>query len=214
MNEERYSISELAAAAATTPRTIRFYATEGLLPPPLSEGRNAIYTERHRRRLRLIQRLKAAYLPLSAIQEQLVGLSDEQVNALLERGGQHRVENTGIAAQGARAHAPQPSAGPSNVDYVAQILAVANNALAGSGDAPGSDRTKRVLIVSPTLRPDNDSETVTERVAVDNSNAREQWERILIRPGIELHLLHPISTRRRADLDRLIQLARTLLPDN
>ena len=213
MNEERFSISELAAAAATTPRTIRFYTAEGLLPSPLTEGRNAIYTETHRRRLRLIQRLKAAYLPLSAIKDQLAGLSDDQVNVLLERGGPHRVENTGVNTRGARQKAPASPPVVSSVDYVARILAMANQALAPSDEPQKSGQPKRVLIVSPRLRADNDSGTVDDVIAPSYSPVAERWQRITLRPGIELLVRDPIPAAYRAGLDRIVELAEALLPE-
>jgi len=74
-----YSIGELAAAADVTPRTIRYYAAEGLLPAPEMRGKYAVYNEDHLNRLRLIAQLKAAYFPLSVIKERLDALDGEQV---------------------------------------------------------------------------------------------------------------------------------------
>src|SRR5689334_1938441 len=83
MNIPRYSIGELAKTAEVTPRTIRFYSAEGLLPPPLSEGRYAIYTSEHLARLQLIQRLKSAFLPLNAIRAHMENLSETQIRQLI-----------------------------------------------------------------------------------------------------------------------------------
>src|SRR4051794_29970824 len=78
----RYTLQELAELAGVAPRTIRYYTTQGLLPAPPTRGRNASYSEAHLNRLRLVEKLKSAYLPLSTIREQLGSLSDEQVAAL------------------------------------------------------------------------------------------------------------------------------------
>jgi DNA-binding transcriptional MerR regulator len=212
MDQERFSIGELATAAATTPRTIRFYTAEGLLPPPLTEGRNAIYTETHRRRLRLIQRLKAAYLPLSAIKEQLTGLTDEQVDALLERGRPHRLDNAASPAHSIAAPVPEPPAESANVAYVAQILAAAHQALSNMPDAAQDSR--KVLLISPLLRPDDDSGTVGEGEAEERLHDADRWARIPLRSGIELHVREPLSETYRAQLDRLIGFARSLFPDS
>jgi DNA-binding transcriptional MerR regulator len=83
-NQQRYTISELAQQAGVTPRTIRFYTSEGLLPPPDSRGRYALYSEDHLARLHLIARLKAAYLPLNLIREQIGNLRASEVRKLLE----------------------------------------------------------------------------------------------------------------------------------
>src|SRR5258707_11155039 len=84
-----YKISELADAAGTTPRTVRFYTAEGLLPPPDARGRYALYSNEHLDRLRLIDRLKEAHQPLNAIRERLAQLTGEEIGSLL-RGTQHR----------------------------------------------------------------------------------------------------------------------------
>jgi DNA-binding transcriptional MerR regulator len=65
------SAEELAAEAGTTVRTIRFYQSEGLLPPPLRQGREARYGADHRARLQLIADLQARGLRLSAIADLL-----------------------------------------------------------------------------------------------------------------------------------------------
>ncbi|MEV7625281.1 MerR family transcriptional regulator [Actinoplanes sp. NPDC089786] len=67
----RFSIDDLAAATGTTVRTVRFYAAEGLLPPPDREGRVAWYDARHRVRLDLIHRLQDHGYTLVAIRRVL-----------------------------------------------------------------------------------------------------------------------------------------------
>ena len=42
-----YSISELAEEAGVSTRTIRYYVSEGLLPPPVGAGPNSRYTDAH-----------------------------------------------------------------------------------------------------------------------------------------------------------------------
>ena len=79
----RFTISELAEAAATTPRTVRFYTAEGLLPPPDSRGRFALYSTEHLDRLNLINKLKSAFQPLNAIRERLQQMSAADVRAIL-----------------------------------------------------------------------------------------------------------------------------------
>jgi DNA-binding transcriptional MerR regulator len=80
---ERLTLAELTAAADVSVRTVRYYIAEGLLPPPEGSGPGSAYTQGHLDRLRLIQRLKEAYLPLKEIRRRLSGLSDEKVRNLL-----------------------------------------------------------------------------------------------------------------------------------
>ena len=71
---ERLTLGELTAAADVSVRTVRYYIAEGLLPPPEGSGPGSAYTQGHLDRLRLIQRLKEAYLPLKEIRRRLSGL--------------------------------------------------------------------------------------------------------------------------------------------
>ncbi len=65
------TIDELAARTGTTVRTVRFYATEGLLPPPVRRGRIAYYNSGHRMRLDLVRTLQDHGYTLAAIERVL-----------------------------------------------------------------------------------------------------------------------------------------------
>jgi DNA-binding transcriptional MerR regulator len=80
---EQMSLAELTAEADVSVRTVRYYIAEGLLPPPEGAGPASAYTTGHLARLRVIQRLKEAYLPLKEIRRRLAGLEDDEVLALL-----------------------------------------------------------------------------------------------------------------------------------
>jgi DNA-binding transcriptional MerR regulator len=77
-----YSLNELASLADVTPRTIRFYIEQGLLPAPATLGPKSRYTDQHLERLLLIKKLQAAHLPLAEIRNQLRGIPAESVAEL------------------------------------------------------------------------------------------------------------------------------------
>src|SRR6478735_4439606 len=64
-----YSLEELAAASGVSERTIRYYQAEHVLPRPTKKGRDAVYSEDHLERLRLIGELRDRGLKLHTIRE-------------------------------------------------------------------------------------------------------------------------------------------------
>lgn len=68
---DEFTIDELAARTGMTVRTVRFYATEGLLPPPVRRGRIAYYGPTHRMRLELVRTLQEHGYTLAAIERVL-----------------------------------------------------------------------------------------------------------------------------------------------
>ena len=71
------TVDELAARTGMTVRTLRFYASEGLLPPPQRRGRIAYYGPSHRMRLDLVRTLQKHGYTLSAIQRVLARIPDD-----------------------------------------------------------------------------------------------------------------------------------------
>ncbi len=65
-------IDDLARIADMPSRTIRFYNTQGLLPPPIMRGRTAYYNQEHLLVLGIIRELREQYhLPLETIKKLL-----------------------------------------------------------------------------------------------------------------------------------------------
>src|SRR3712207_2940192 len=110
--EPTYTIGQLAARLRITPRTIRYYVAEGLLPPPDTRGRYARYGVSHLCRLQLIAHLKEAYLPLAEIKARLAPLTDAAVQELLAAIGttssSHFHTSTAPEHQSARIPTTQP----------------------------------------------------------------------------------------------------------
>ncbi|MEM8531661.1 MAG: MerR family transcriptional regulator [Chloroflexota bacterium] len=239
-DEQHYTIGELAQVADVTPRTIRYYTAEGLLPPPDTRGRYALYNEAHLLRLRLIARLKDAYLPLSEIKARLENLSNEEMQQLLTTEAQSTPPNSAsdyiaqvlgtrdvptvrvepprkrtpkhsvtdqptMRAQAPFDEAspeekykdvpPQPSLHLGYVESVSQETATQRPASLLSRLAP-SDQTHQ--------------ETATEEIL----ETSERWQRIVLAPGVELHILEPITPEQHKQIERLVTQARTWLKDN
>src|SRR6186713_3190387 len=103
-DDDRYSLTELADLAGVTPRTVRYYLAQGLLPAVGQTGPGSKYGEGHLARLRLIRRLQAEHLPLAEIRRRLAQLSDTDIEEL------------------AVADAPAPPS-DSALDYLRTVLA-------------------------------------------------------------------------------------------
>ena len=71
---ELLTIDELAVTTGMTVRTTRYYASLGLLPPPVRRGRMAYYGPEHLARLDLIRALQEHGFTLSAIERYLAGV--------------------------------------------------------------------------------------------------------------------------------------------
>lgn len=66
-----------------TPRTVRFYTQEGLLPAPLYEGGRARYGYEHLLRVLAIKVYQSQFHPLRMIRERLVGESKSVLERLI-----------------------------------------------------------------------------------------------------------------------------------
>ena len=94
-----FTITELAREFDVTPRAIRFYEDQGLLAPTRAGagGRQRVYTQRDRTRLKLTLRGKRLGLSLQEI-KQLVEMYDspsdttQQLTAFLQVLGDHRTQ--------------------------------------------------------------------------------------------------------------------------
>ncbi len=84
-----YTIDELAHISNMPSRTIRFYNTQGMLPPPTLRGRVAYYGEEHLLVLNIIKELKEQQnLPLETIKQMLdirAKYGDLQMNLALKQ---------------------------------------------------------------------------------------------------------------------------------
>jgi len=182
-----YAIGELARRASVTPRTIRFYVAEGLLPPPQGAGRAALYTTAHLRRLELIKLLKEEFLPLAEIRDLLAGLSQAEIADLL--------------AQRQKLPPPQPE---SAREYIQALL----QARPGTKERPTTLRqaaaSRKPAAAAPSPVPEEMQLAPDDRTAIT-------WGRISLHPDVELNVRHPpTDPRTPARVQQLLQAARRL----
>jgi DNA-binding transcriptional MerR regulator len=197
-----YGLDELLAMAGQhigeeiTPRTVRLYATEGLIDRPGKDGRRAVYGHRHLLQLLLIRALARRGLSLTAIAP-LVVCSDQEIEQQL----QQLEEGSGAV--------------PTSQD---------NKALAylRSLQDPSLSPTETPASLLPYLGSPLSSPVATSRPSSSSrypgrsSAASSRWHRFSLAPGVELHLsdsatIPPPGSRREAWLQRLVERLRDQL---
>src|SRR5215208_8012157 len=77
-----YDLGELCELADVTPRTVRYYLQQGLLPSPGKQGPATRYDRGHLDRLRLVRRLQREHLPLAEIRRRLDALDPAELGRL------------------------------------------------------------------------------------------------------------------------------------
>jgi DNA-binding transcriptional MerR regulator len=207
-DDERYSLTELADLGGVTPRTVRYYLGQGLLPAVGPSGPGSKYDATHLARLRLIRRLQAEHLPLAEIRRRLEGLDDAEIRHLVG------------------SLEPAPPAG-SALDYLRTVLdgPGLNRGLAAAPARTTSvaiDRGSPAATAAPSLlrRATVDQTTAAEAVAAQHDEQpslpieRSQWERIALSPDVELHIRRPLARAQQKGVDRLVTIARELLEED
>lgn len=191
--EEYFTIGELAGRSGLTARTIRYYTSEGLLPPPETRGKYARYSLAHLERLREIGKLKAQYLPLSVIRAQL-GVEGAKPPADLAAPPQVRP----IVPPG---YSPTPDT-RLRPSAEAELNAADPFRLSST-----PLQTGRVEFFPSNTEPVDETDELSE----DLRQALERWERVVLAPGIELHVRGSLAKRKQQQLSRMIAIARDIL---
>jgi DNA-binding transcriptional MerR regulator len=72
--EELLTLDDLTGRIGISVRTLRFYTSKGLVPPPVRRGRSGYYTPEHVARLELVQELQSHGFTLAAIERYVAGI--------------------------------------------------------------------------------------------------------------------------------------------
>jgi DNA-binding transcriptional MerR regulator len=203
---DAYDLSELSAAAGVTPRTIRYYVQQGLLPSPGTRGPGTRYDRAHLERLQLIRRLQRQHLPLAEIRLRLEALDDDGVREALG--------------------APlDQTAGSSALEYVRELLT--RQSVRATAEVLAAAATPPPQAVSPPPeapprkstfgaifgRATPAEPTQTAQVTQQSRSTRSTWDRIPLAPDVELHIRRPLSREQNRQVERLIEAARDLFAE-
>ena len=120
------------AADDVNPRLVRFYTTEGLLPEPHKEGREARYVYDHLLALLLVRKLLAEGFGSAAIRKVLSGRRRAELEALLQ--DEVRVELA--PSQAAQEAAAMATTDASKAEFLHQVRMRAGLAPAAASTAP------------------------------------------------------------------------------
>jgi DNA-binding transcriptional MerR regulator len=210
-DDDRFSLTELADLAGVTPRTVRYYLAQGLLPGVGQSGPGSKYDSGHLARLRLIRLLQAEHLPLAEIRRRLETLVDDDIRDLAGASEPARPPDTALeylrtvlnGAVGDPATAAGPEGTFAATTMPARIPAAAppvGPATASVGEASLAARVPGPIVppTDATIRP----------------SERSQWERIVLVPDIELHIRRPLPRTQNKQVDRLVTIARELLEED
>ncbi len=189
---DSYTLDELTSAADVTVRTVRYYISEGLLPPPDGSGRGARYSAEHRDRLDLIASLKRRHLPLKEIRHYLEALTGDEIAELAE---EERGE-TGIS------FAPRNPIGDQHDSHVSMSMADA------SYDTPPDESSALDYIRSIRQEPVPHRPVYVPPPRVEPDR---QWRRLTISPEAELLISDELYRRRQRQIESLLQWARRIV---
>lgn len=194
LETERYLINELAKLTKTTIRTIRYYTAEGLLPQPESDGKYAYYDENHRHRLELILQMKAAYLPLKEIRQIMLSLSDEEVKQRLMEHVLPEKKEEAKRSKNLTSNKKESDA----LNYISTIL-----------ETQTRYRTNEFQSKNPALKNQNVTFFSQSPLPIDPADV-ENWQRVLLTPGVELQLRYPTDAETSNRVQQLIRYAKKL----
>ncbi|HEX5167178.1 MAG TPA: MerR family transcriptional regulator [Thermomicrobiales bacterium] len=225
MSVAAWSVRELAEQAGTTVRTIHYYISEGLLPPPAGATRSATYSEAHLARLRLIGALRDEGLALASIRQRLAPLSDEQALDVVADLDEHLAEpeatpltTLGLieAALASRAMEEEVTSQMTTVSRVMPSPATApySAEVAPSDRADSASEYLKRVLRKPAPRPEQPvpmprpmpRPAPPQRPQLDTSRP-ETWHYYQIEDGIELRVR---EDRYRESKGRLLAVIDTL----
>ena len=187
---EDLDLAELARAAGVTPRTVRYYVQQALLPSPETRGPGTKYDRALLERLQLIKLLQRQHWPLSKIREHFESLDEEGVRREL----------------GKPPELPLAAVSDSALKYVRGVLGRDRKA-----SVPSATRRRGDLF-------DKDPHATLSRAPSASEVGKWQvtkstWERIRLSRDVELSIRRPLTREQNKRIDRLLEAARQILSE-
>lgn len=177
MNSEEFLIGELAEKAGVSVRTIRYYVSEGLLPSPEVRGRYTVYDEDYLNRIRLIKRLKDAFLPIKEIRLMLETKTLAEIEDFLSHYEANRTSSNDA------------------LSYISGLL---------ENDSRSLVRESRMPPSQPKLQM-NRSPAPMKFELIDDQQGMI-WRKFIIRPGVEIHIADHIYHKQPEQVIKMIDL--------
>jgi DNA-binding transcriptional MerR regulator len=190
--QDDLDLSELATAAGVTPRTVRYYVQQGLLPSPGTRGPGTRYDRTLLDRLHLIRRLQKLHWPLSKIRDRLESLDDEGVQEALRE----QVE-----------YPPSGGMSDSALKYVRGLLEKEGGP--NPAEAQPAAAARFMGRVFGSRAPQAGGPQSKRGLQVTKSN----WERIRLTNDVELNIRRPLSREDNKRVDRLLEAAKDIFSE-
>ena len=182
-DSEDLDLAELARAADVTPRTVRYYVQQGLLPSPGTRGPGTKYDRALLERLQLIKLLQREHWPLSKIREHLDALDEDGVRREL----------------GQPPELPLPSLSDSALKYVRGVM--------------GRHQREPDLFGSPPPAPSAAAAQDLTAASAKWQVTKSTWERIRLTRDVELSIRRPLTREQNKLVDRLLEAARRIFSE-
>lgn len=197
MTEDDLLIHELAEKTGVSSRTVRYYIVEGLLPEPSRQGKYNLFNQCYVERLKLIQRMKDAYLPLKEIRRILSSLGEEEIREILSQMEQGK-DPLHIQPPATALPAPLANMGirESAREYIRGVFE----------SKPGTSEPRATL-----NRVINKYESTPQRLQIRYPGATESWQRVTLSDGVELHFRDNLTRDEMDILDLVILKAKRML---
>jgi DNA-binding transcriptional MerR regulator len=201
------TLADLARLADVTPRTVRYYVAQGLLPSPGQAGPGSRYPESALPRLQLIREMQRNHLPLAEIRTRLAGVTDADIAGLVTPAAPPPSDTAidyirGLLGTARQSRPQQPLPKPLSPAGVAPAMASRDLQAAAPGPLPTPAPSP--MHAAGTAPFDDQPETVE----------RSQWDRIALTPDIELQIRRPLGRLEQRRVERLITIARQVLKED